>query len=415
MPTPCHGRTVKPRGHRKGSPFLAATMERSRLSAHNPAPFRCLLTDKVTSVHRPSAASGHHDLSPRVLVHLPRGPLWGDEELDAINSSQLTQNLPSHHIVRINYRVSPQHPYPGPVHDTLAGYDWILENILPKRAISRPGRADHVGRIAVCGELIGGGLASMLALTECRIGEPGIWGAAVNNPIVDWVSLDEAARRFPETDPDGDSPAQALMDLRRSLFPKPDKYFDTFASPLLFFRTPGVSIPPTPADVPLDDMELLSLHEREEHDQQMRLTDPEDVHDQTAADLLLASTTPRKSSRRFPSASLNLRLPQFHITSGAIQPFASQAEELTHLLRQSFVRQARQTSSGSSFGRKLLLDGERDRFEDEREKEVRMEQEAEAREKAVLGRSEGLGLWDRSTEGKERLAVAAKWIAEKTG
>lgn len=63
----------------------------------------------------------------------------------------------------------------------------------------------------------------------------------------------------------------------------------------------------------------------------------------------------------------------------------------------------------------MLLDGERDRFEDEREKEVRMGQEAGAREKAVLGKNEGFGLWDGSAEGKERVAVAAKWIGEKTG
>ena len=352
------------------------------------------------------------------MIYLPRGPLWSNEEQEASIISQLGQHLPSHHIVRINYRLSPHHQYPTPVHDTLAGFDWILENILRKRAISRPGRADHVGRIGVCGELIGGGLASMLALTECRIGEPGVIAAAVNNPLVDWVSLDGMQQPDADATLESDSTVGRLLDLRHDLFSKPDRYFDPFASPMLLFRTSGTDVPPPPAEAVLDDMALLSLHERERYAKEYATTsaDPKAVAEAIIeASASPAIAVPRKASRRFPSVSLNLRLPSFHISSGSLAPFNQQSEDFTHVIRQSIIRQARQTTTGSSFGRKMLLDDEEDEFEDEREKEVKARQKADAEEKAQFRRHQGLGLWDGSKEGQARVRDVAKWLGEKMG
>jgi acetyl esterase/lipase len=95
-------------------------------------------------------------------------------------------------VARINYRASPDHQYPTPFHDMLFGWDWIRENLLVDE-FKRP----YLARLGVCGELIGGSLATMLALTECRLGESRIAAAAVNNPIVDWVFPDE----LPVVDP----------------------------------------------------------------------------------------------------------------------------------------------------------------------------------------------------------------------
>ena len=100
----------------------------------------------------------------------------------------------------------------------------------------------------------------MLALTECHVGRPGISGAAMGNPIVDWTSLFPAAEET-ETDfanpskarfsansiagnpsqaqPNGSMSVETLVALRSTLFGKPETFLDPLASPLLFFRTPG--------------------------------------------------------------------------------------------------------------------------------------------------------------------------------
>lgn len=88
-------------------------------------------------------------------------------------------------IARINYRASSEFQFPTPFHDVLFGWDWIRENLL----LDKFDRS-YLARLGVCGELIGGSLATMLALTECRIGESRIAAAAVNNPIADWVFRD---------------------------------------------------------------------------------------------------------------------------------------------------------------------------------------------------------------------------------
>jgi acetyl esterase/lipase len=89
-------------------------------------------------------------------------------------------------VARINYRASSTHKYPTPIHDVLAGYDWIRDHLL-RDEFQRP----YLARMGVCGELVGGSLATMLALTECHLGQSRIGAAAVNSPVVDWVFPDE--------------------------------------------------------------------------------------------------------------------------------------------------------------------------------------------------------------------------------
>lgn len=312
----------------------------------------------------------------------------------------------------MKYRLSPAHPYPTPIHDVLAGYDWVLDNLLPKRAISRPGRADQVGRVAVCGELIGGELATMLGLTECRAGEAGVGAVGVRAPVVDWVALDATVKGA------GGGVVDELVKLRGKLFPKPGMFFDPFASPMMFFRTPGMDVPAAPPlEVDLDELALLSLHEREECAQQQVPSAGITDSDANANDVPTASATSgRKTSRRFPSPALNLRLPDFHISSPALPPLAKQAEELTHVLRQSIVRQAKQRTSGSGFGRKVLLEDEVDE-EDEAERWLRERLEADARQKVEFVRDDGvgMGLWGQGKEGVDRVERLARWVGEMMG
>jgi acetyl esterase/lipase len=242
--------------------------------------------------------------------------------------------------------------------------------MLPKRSVIRAGRSEIVGRLAVVGDFIGGGLATALSLTECRSGQPGIVAAAVSNPVVDWVSLDYeiklerrsvmAASTLVQAEA-GDMTVDALLNLRSQLFTKPSHYFDPFASPILFFRSAGAEVPPPPSDASTDDMEQLSILEREEIYRQ-EVAVPYDAQGPS----LNSDTTivqGRKASRRFPGKSLGLRLPSFNISATTGTPLASQTGDLAHHLRQSFVRQRKNAVlATSTFGRKVLVEGEEDQL-----------------------------------------------------
>jgi acetyl esterase/lipase len=357
-----------------------------------------------------------------VLLLLPRGPLLSNAENDVANASYLRSTLP-YNVVQINYRMGNVNPYPTPVHDVLAGYDWVHEHLLPKRAITRTGRSEHVGRLCVFGELLGGSLATMLSLTECRKGEPGIIAAAINNPLADWVQ--------PEEDLHVTAPKSSLakfgqkhngleiVDLLRArgnYFPKPESYFDPFASPLLFFRTPGTAVPSN-SRTELDDLELLSAIEREDfHRQQSLLSGMSNVTLQdiaSGADEAKSAPPMRKASRLFPNANLKLDLPSFHIATGNTSPLSDQAHELSQLLRKSFIRQHRaHHGRRSGFGHKILMDHEAEQM-DEEQRQEKLAEQAEADEKVSINWSEGLGLWDQTAAGRKGLENATAWLREK--
>jgi hypothetical protein len=141
--------------------------------------------------------------------------------------------------------------YPTPVHDTLAGFDWIQTNLQP-------------AQIAVFGTHVGGSLALMLALTEAQ----SIQAVAALEPICDWPSLDDYCTREnsnPESEADGSADANAsstqslkpkrqrkkpaptdlvpLLEARSRFFSNPERCFDSFASPILFLRSAGRAVP----------------------------------------------------------------------------------------------------------------------------------------------------------------------------
>ncbi|KAJ5129613.1 Alpha/beta hydrolase fold-3 [Penicillium bovifimosum] len=140
------------------------------------------------------------------------------------------------------------HKYPTPVHDTLSGFDWIQSTLNPSR-------------LTVFGTHIGASLALMLSLTEAR----SIQAVAAIEPICDWPSLDEYCIR--ETDSVSPDPDQELstpptpkhkrhprkkaappdlvplLHAREKFFSSPERYFDSFASPILFLRSAGRDVP----------------------------------------------------------------------------------------------------------------------------------------------------------------------------
>ncbi|PWY82304.1 hypothetical protein BO83DRAFT_353078 [Aspergillus eucalypticola CBS 122712] len=213
----------------------------------------------------------------RVIINFPAGPIFNlphpqlsghafpqaannGENAPTAEAERLSQiaSITSSTIVTVNYRlgISPatpneltlnQNPYkfPTPIHDTLAGFDWVLQTLQPQR-------------LGILGTHIGGSLALMLSLTEVR----SIHAVAAIDPICDWTSLDEhCIQQPPSSDANGNVPSSSssrkgprgggaaphdlvpLLKARKEYFSTPERYFDAFASPLLFLRSPGKNVP----------------------------------------------------------------------------------------------------------------------------------------------------------------------------
>ena len=292
-------------------------------------------------------------LSNPIILYLPSG-IIRDEKPQSISSLALSANAT---VVRIDYRLSGAKPYPCPIHDVLAGYDWVKQNLLPKTPEQDVQQEEVPARpgLGVCGQLLGGSLATMLGLTECHNGRTGISALAVNNPTVDWTQLgpppDNAAGARVEAVESGldllsaemtkvsisifreDAiDIHAILQLRSSLFPKAELYYDPFASPLLFFRTPTYDLPSS----------YLNTFNTEED------LDPSD-------DLNLPPQRKRRSYRKYPPPGLRLQIPKMRIEYGEDNLLSSQGQELAHAVRRS-IRLGEEDKWGV-LGRKGLESG----------------------------------------------------------
>ncbi len=208
-------------------------------------------------------------------------------------------------VIHVGYRLSRTDTHPKPVHDVLAAYDWVRKNLLP------PADTSSNPSIGVCGELAGGSLAAMLALTECQTSKRGIVAAALGNPIVDWSS----PLPFEGSDGSNKDFSREIRRLRHRAFPQSDHHYDPFASPLLFFRTPPYELPdpaygtllPSPAP------------------------SQSTVSQSDTPDLV----PKRRSHRRYPPVESNLRLPITRIDLGLTNPLRQQGVELVQLMQRS--------------------------------------------------------------------------------
>ena len=159
----------------------------------------------------------------------------------------------------------------------------------------------------------------MLALTECHnpinnSGLRGISAAAVGNPILDWTGLfEETADIDVPHIPSGrrDQPLSVLdlHTLRSEIFRKPEAYFDPFASPLLFFRTPST-------DVPNEVSPIIK----------------------EAGSLDTRQIRKRRSLRKYPPTGFDLILPTVRLEVGSQSPLKDQGTELIDLMRKSSQR-----------------------------------------------------------------------------
>jgi acetyl esterase/lipase len=89
-------------------------------------------------------------------------------------------------VVTPDYRLAPEHPYPTPLNDCVAGLDWVMAH------------ADEVGidssRIIVAGASAGGGLAAALCLFARDRGDPLIRAQVLLYPM-----LDDRFRDYPSS------------------------------------------------------------------------------------------------------------------------------------------------------------------------------------------------------------------------
>lgn len=135
--------------------------------------------------------------------------------------------------------------WPTPIHDVIKAHDWIIHN---------PRHFHDAGRdIYVVGSYLGASLGMALALTETHPRrEMGIRGCVAYNGIYNWTKF---LYRHPDYD-DYKSPTlleavlsrdipkfQELRRQAKELFRTTDSLFDPYASPGLFFHSPGLRPP----------------------------------------------------------------------------------------------------------------------------------------------------------------------------
>lgn|SRR5690242_2485923 len=383
------------------------------------------------------------DASAPVLMYLPPGPVVPSnlEAEEGIIAALRASSAAT--IVRINYRASSQHQFPTPYHDVLYGHDWIQENMLLGSA-----QKPRVARLGICGELMGGSIATMLALTECRVGESRVVAAAVNNPIVDWVFPDDLPhtstselpepasseetsfpaeedmmasfkalkvgemsktktkrKRKPKAVPLtswqawADSPVVPtlpLSEMRSVLFRQQEDIFDRFTSPVHFFRSPHAQLVlPQAIDSALDQPDYaLDL------ETQMSLSHYNSFNRESPPPLGPPELMRCRSyARVYPQAGNGkVSLPAWNITTGAESPLHDQASELSKVLRRSIARHAMKSQTGRT---RAHDPSEKRYYEEFAEKRVRFETQPET------------GLWTQQLlggQGSRRIEDIGTWM-----
>ena len=385
------------------------------------------------------------EASSPLLIYLPPGPVVAEnfEAEEGVVAALRASSAAT--VVRINYRASLQHQYPTPYHDVLYGYDWIQNNLLLDGS-AQP----YAARLGVCGELMGGSIATMLALTECRVGESSITAAAVNNPIVDWVFPNDLPHVSPSELPDPSSteetlfpadedmmnsfkalkvgelpktkakrkrkpkavplaswqawaengivPVLTLSAVRDVLFRRQDDIFDRFASPIHFFRSPH-------AQLVLPQVVGSTLEHPDyalDVETQMSLSHYASFNGKVSEPVGSPELTRCRSyARVYPQAGTGkISLPVWNITTGSQSPLQDQAAELSKVLRRSIARHAMKSQTG------------RTRAHDPTEKQYYDEY---ARERVLFNSHPDMGLWTQQqldTDQQTHVQDIGSWMKQ---
>ncbi|UNI18089.1 hypothetical protein JDV02_004381 [Purpureocillium takamizusanense] len=236
-----------------------------------------------------------------LLIHLPAFPASDSDEL-ALPS--FLKNFP---VASINYRWRPGHLpagkynalvpmfWPTPVHDVAFAYAWLVENLAPPEN----GRRD----IYVYGSHLGAGLATSLSLTETHAHSRfGIRGVVAYNGIYNWTMFlpDHRINKSPQRagararvtqEPTESFHIRRLREEMPGLFDRPSNLFDSFASPSLFFHSPGLHVPPS-FTMSMDDIAAIDAMTSDEDEPTIPLK------------------TPRKSHLIYPPRQSTLKIPE---------------------------------------------------------------------------------------------------------
>lgn len=125
-------------------------------------------------------------------------------------------------VVSLDYRRSPEHPYPAPLDDCVAAYRWLREH------------AGSIGgdprRIALSGDSAGGNLAAATAL---RVQAEGDTPPSAVLLACAWLDLGMQTRSFAAFGPDDLLIDDAAMTYWRACYaPRPEQWADPYVSPL---------------------------------------------------------------------------------------------------------------------------------------------------------------------------------------
>lgn len=242
--------------------------------------------------------------------------------------------FPSFTVFSVKYRLSPpDQTFPLPIHDSFVAFDKIQSIIASQ--------TEYPPQISLLGSEIGGSLATSLALTKPDL----IHSVVVSEPVFNWVDfendvdedssdLDHALRLSTTSSVrvSGGADVSSLLNLRSQIFPKPETYFDPFASPMLFLRAPGKDCPlpngkpeyygPYDDDISSDSASSSSSGASFESD--------------------LKPVKRRRVLRRWPEVGVgdDVRLPPFHVISsddsrGPGFVLRDQAEDMVTLMRRA--------------------------------------------------------------------------------
>lgn len=228
---------------------------------------------------RPQASTKSNNNN--ILVHLPAGPRpSGTIQRTGIfdNIHDLAPHFQNATLIDIHYRLGPRdalseldYRFPTPIHDVFTAWDYVTDAESPHNQLNADQQEEAAvePRICLYGSHIGGALALALTLTNPNQ----ILALAVEEPLVDWVILDELmthegamTRMSPALKKARNAKAKQeeyerimvaareLVKLRTSLFRTPSGFFDSFASPVLFLRAPGRDTPTTQSAAPEEDV-----------------------------------------------------------------------------------------------------------------------------------------------------------------
>lgn len=138
-------------------------------------------------------ARAENEAPLRLCVYAPLGPkagparpsiyyihgggfVLGKPEMADDQLAELAQSMGAL-VVAVDYRLAPEHPFPAPLEDCLAGLEWLIE------------QTELLGidpqRITLMGHSAGGGLTAGLALLARDLGLPALAGQLLIYPMLD--------------------------------------------------------------------------------------------------------------------------------------------------------------------------------------------------------------------------------------